>query len=263
MGLLVSGHLVEVPGLVTLSPSDCPGGRPWCRLDPRDYRMRRETVRQVVMHTTVGADSQRVIPGRGPGGHAERTARAWQEDPSQSSAQLVVDSDGVVACLADLARICAYHATVSNEYSVGVEMHQEADGGVYDATLSAATLLVSALCEILDFPFTVVSDPYIGHPIPRFARDGAPDFYGVLGHRHNTEQRGWGDPGDEIFLRLVAAGGERVAAERGQDLQLAAGRQRWLNARGGRLVVDGRPGPKTMAEMRRQQFSRWRDVPTG
>lgn len=258
-GLLIRGNLVPVPGL-TIIPPETNGGPDWAFMSPRDYRMRSKRCRQILLHTTKGNWPQYVRIGRGTGGKAKSTARFWQDDPAPSGAHIVVDNNGDVACLVDLAEICTYHATVSNEYAVGIEMYQESDGGIYEAVYDAVVKLVPALCDALDIPFTVVADPYTGHPLERFL-DGAPDFYGVCGHRNNTEQRGRGDPGDEVFARLIAAGGEPVIAARHEDVERAKARQVWLNAHGGRLVVDGLPGPASMAESRRQGFARWSQVP--
>lgn len=266
-GLLISGRLVPVEGLNIIPPASH-GGPAWCKLSPGDYQMRRGAAHQIVLHGTKGDDPQHVIPGAGAGGRAEATFGFWFRDPTHSAAPLVIDTDGTVACGADLAEVAAYHATVSNEYSVGIEAYQTSDNGIYEATLAAEALLVPAICALMSFPFTVVADPYMGHPLARFL-DGAPDYYGVLGHRNNTEQRGSGDPSDEIFRRLIAAGGEPVLAGQRQDVTLARQRQAALNAIDAKagntirpLAVDGLPGQATMTAMRRLGFTRWRDVPT-
>lgn len=258
-GLLIAGRIVPVPGLTIIPPSSH-SGPAWACLDPGDYRMRRARCRQVVLHTTKGTEPQHVKPGRGLAGAARNVADFWHRDPTHSAAQLVIDRDGTVLCLADIADHEAYHATVSNQFSVGIELYQEADGGLYEAVYDAVCLLVPALCTALDIPFNVVADPYNGHPLPRFL-NGAPDYYGVLGHRANTEQRGRGDPGDEVFRRLIAAGGEPVMAQKEQDILRAKARQRHLNAHGATLVVDGLCGPASMAAARAQGFTRWSDVP--
>src|SRR5262249_42529363 len=151
-------------------------------------------------------------------------AEFWVRDPLHSAAHIVLGSDGTVACLGDLVRDEAYHATVSNPYSVGIEVYQEADGGIYDAALGALAQIVPVICEALAIPFQVVAAPYTDHPLPRFL-DGGPTYRGVLGHRNNTEQRGRGDPGDEAIARLIAAGAEPVLAGQGQELELGKRRQ--------------------------------------
>lgn len=257
-GMPIRGKLVPVDGLAIIPPASM-GGPEWATLDPGDYKLRSKRVRQAMLHTTKGDWPQHVIPGKGAGGRAASTFRFWAKDATHSGAQVVFDNDGTIACGADLADVCAYHATVSNEYAVGIELYQESDGGVFDAVYQSLCKFIPALCEALDIPFYVVADAYSGHPIPRFL-DGAPDFYGVCGHRDNTENRGRGDPGDEPFRRLIAAGGEGVLARSYQDLELSSGRQRWLNAHGAKLVVDGLAGPASLAAARGMKLA-WRDVP--
>ena len=265
-GLLIDGRLVSVPG-VTVVPPTVAGGPLWAQLDPGDYRLRRTPwVRQIVLHTTKGAARQHVIPGHGPGARARAVADFWRGDPAHSGAHIVIDNDGSVVCLVDLARCCAYHATVSNEWSVGIEIYQEADGGIYEAALTAAVPTVLAICEALGIPSQYVTDRYNGHPLQRLL-DGGPNVVGIYGHRANTENRGWGDPGDEIFARLDAAGCEPITINDHLDLELGKQRQAALNAidawRGNTyrpLVVDGLVGPASLAAMRRLGFARWRDV---
>lgn len=265
-GLLINGALVQVPG-ARVTPPASHGGPAWAALGPGDHRARKTTwVRQVVLHTTKGTPRQYVRPGAGPAGRERTVAEFWRDDPTYSGAHIVIGDDGTVACLADLGRDCAYHATVSNEYSVGIEMYQEADGALYEATLAAAALTVAAICEALGIPPQYVADPYNGHPLSRLL-NGGPDVVGVYGHRANTEQRGWGDPGDAIFQRLDAASFEPVTLNDRRDIELGRQRQAYLNALDARrgntlrpLTVDGLVGPASIAAARRLGYARWRDV---
>jgi len=163
---------------------------------------------------------------------------------------VIIDNDGTVACLADLATDSAYHATVSNKWSIGIEMRQEPkNNGVYEATYQAAAVLVPALCRLFGIQFQMPKLMYTGHPFQRML-DGGPDMIGVFGHRNNTESRGRGDPGEEIFGRLQAIGCERFDFEGREDLDVWKQRQTDLNAAGANLVVDGQPGPKTIAALK-------------
>lgn len=267
-GLLINGVLVPVPGLTVIPPASH-GGPAWATLDAGDYRTRvTPWVRQVILHTTKGIWPQSVLPGAGQGERGKVVADFWRADPAHSAAQLVVDTDGVVACLCDLARVASYHAEASNFWSIGIEMYQESSGGVYDATLAATARLVRALCEVFGIPAQIPRGPYRGVPLARMETGsgaerrqlGGPDLVGVLGHRDNTSARGRGDPGDEIWARLAADGFERLDYAIGEDLSVGRQRQAALVARGERLVVDGIVGPATIAAARRQGFARWRDV---
>lgn len=261
MGLLIRDKLVDVPGL-TIIPPATHGGPSWAVLDVGDYRMRHTSwVRQVILHTTKGAPKQYVRAGAGQSGAARNVADFWHRDPTHSAAHLVIDRDGTVLCLADLALHCCYQATVSNDWSVGIELYQESDGGLHEAVFDAAAKLVPAICGALGIPFQIHAARYTGHPLQRML-NGGPDCVGVLAHRDNTEQRGWGDPGDEVIHRLVSAGAEPLDYGKGEDLERGKARQAWLNAHGGHLVVDGLVGPASLAEARRQGLA-WRDAPTG
>lgn len=257
MSLLVGGRLVEVPG-VTVIPPASHGGPVWSALDPGDYRQRRGAPSQIVIHTTKGMWPQRVLDGAGPAGRADHVARFWDRSDEHSAAHIVVGSDGVTACLCDVATTAAFHATVANERSVGVEIYQEAGGGIYQAALDAAVRVVLALCEALQIPPILLGARYDGKPIPELL-DGGPSYRGIYGHRSNTARRGRGDPGDEIFTRLIVAGAEAMPISRYHANNLE--RQQHLVSRGAKLALDGIPGPATLAAARVAGYARWRDVP--
>ena len=255
-GLLINGARVQVPAVRVIGPGD----EPWCALAPGDYRMRQTTwVRSIVVHATGGYAHQHIKTGAGPGGRAKAVAEFWRGDPVHSGAHVVVDADGSVACLADLATVCAYHATVSNDWSIGIEMVQMPDGGIYEATFDSTVKVLGVIADHFGISRQFACDAYTGHPIARLL-DGGPHVVGAYGHRNNTEQRGWGDPGDEIWRRLALDGWTGVLLAKDQDISLGMRRQAALNARGAHLVVDGVLGPASIAEMRRQGFVTWGDV---
>ena len=256
-GLLIGGLYFTVPGVDVVSPGEVP----WCSLDPGDYRQRRTPwVRAIVLHTTKGLHPQHIIPGRGPGNADKVVADFWRKDPKHSAAHIVVDTDGTAACLGDLARVTAYHATVSNEWSVGIEMYQLADGGIYEATLASTVSICRTICQALSIPFQVVADRYAGRPLERLLK-GGPDVIGIYGHRDNTHDRGRGDPGDAIITELVHGGAEPFEYAKRQDISTWMRRQLWLvQRRGEHLDVDGICGPRTVAAMLRQGFRNGREI---
>ena len=244
-GLLVNKKEISVENLTIVNPNDAG----WCRLEPKDYMQRPTTwVRQIILHTTKGNWPQSVLAGCGSGGKAKLVADMWRGDPKSSGAQIVIDNDGVVACLCDLATAGAYHATVSNAWSIGIEMYQESGDGIHEAVYDATVKLVPALCRIFGIQFQIPKHPYRGAPLCRMT-DGGKSCVGIFGHRDNTERRGRGDPGDEIFARLAKAGAELFDHDAGEDLEVWKARQAELNQRGAKLVVDGVPGPATVAAL--------------
>lgn len=269
-GLLINGVLVPVPGVEVLSP----GQHPWVRLDSRDFRPRTRRVGQITIHTTKGVWPQPIIPGAGPGGKDKSTADYWSIGGGKNEsggAPLVVDDDGSIACLCDLALYEVYHATKCNPYSVGIEMFQRADGGIHEATLTSTVKLVLVLCEAFGIPLQVDSRPYANNKIIERLRFGGPDVVGVFGHRQNAwmfpewltpakravypngyADRGRGDPGDEIFVRLRKAGAMSLDIDAGEELVYWKAVQKALNDKHGeKLSVDGVCGPGTVRVLRK------------
>ncbi len=267
-GLLIRGALVDVPGVRVLAPGD----EPWVRLDMRDRRPRRAPIQQITIHTTKGLWPQPVIPGSGPGGKARSTADYWSIAASGTpgGAHLVVDDDGTIACLCDLALTEAYHATTVNQRSIGIEMFQRADGGVHEATLDATVKLVLVLCDAFGIPLQIDSEPYRTNTIIERLRHGGPDVVGVFGHRSNAwmfpewlkpekratwpagyADRGRGDPGDEIFVRLRHAGAQAFNFDARAELAWWMRVQAEMNKLGESLHVDGICGQRTVAAMKR------------
>lgn len=289
-GLLIDGVLVPVSGLNIISPASH-GGPTACQLGHDDYRMRPTTwVRQLILHSTSGKWPQRIIPGTGPRGHAIDILDMWRGadhgggERIHSAAQLVIDHNGDVYCAADLQLHEALHAEGSNPWSIGIEGCTTADGSIYEAMLFAYIKLVLALTlsgvpgsGLFPIPLQIPKQPYRNRPLrgmetgsgPTHDRHqiGGPMMVGVFGHRDNTSERGFGDPGNEIMNRLVAAGAEELDYDNGQDVMLGKQRQTRLNeldAKAGNtyrpLVVDGIFGPASRDAMLRLGFRSWRDV---
>lgn len=258
-GLLINGKTHEVPGVEILSPGDAP----WVTISGGDSCPRSTSwVRQITLHTTKGIDKQSVKPGKGAGGKAKAVADYWRRDPAHSGAHIIVDNDGTVACLTDLAKTVTYHATTVNPWSVGVEMYQEADGGIYEAVLESTVKVVMAMCDLLGIPFQSEARPYTSNGIVQRLKDGGKDAVGVFGHRDNAwdfkknvSTRGRGDPGDIIFLKLRENGlllHRYDAKPRGGDLDYWAKVQDAINKKyGTKLGTDGVCGPATVEALRK------------
>lgn len=219
-GLLVGGELVPLDGVDVIGPHDAA----WAHLDAGDCRPRRGRPQQLILHKTIADDVERIIPGRGPAGANQRTAEFWQHDPAHSGAHLVTGHDGTVACLADLVLVEAYHATVSNPYSIGFETCEVPGGGVYQAALEATLMTTIAICEAVGIQLQIPKRTYNGHPMKRML-DGGRDMVGVFGHRDNTEARGRWDPGDILFGLLVARGAELFDFDAHEDIEVWRARQ--------------------------------------
>lgn len=250
--IVIDGKQEQVPGVASVS---------WLedqrfRLAPEDSRTRgTHWVRSLFLHSTQGMFPQRIIPGVGPS-RAAKTVDWWRTGlrpdgkPVQSAAHLIVDSDAVTYCLADLVQRAAFHAGTVNEVSIGIEITQEPDGDIYQAAIDATVLLVDYLTLRLGIQ-RQFHGPYRAHPIERLSAGGQ-NCIGVFGHRDQTEERGRGDPGDVIFAALQAAGYERFDFGAGNDLTEWRDRQGSLQRFGHPEVqADGVPGPITVAALRK------------
>lgn len=248
-GLLYNGKLYPVPGVEVISPGD----KPWCRMMPEDrYDRPSSWIRQITVHTTKGKWPQHVKPGKGPDGRDKRFADFLAEDKSNCATPLIVDSDGSVACLCDL-KYGTYHNTnfKLNQVSIGMEIYQEADGGIYEAALESAVKVILALCDIIGIPFQGSLEPYRNAPIHRMELSDL-TIVGVFGHREITHHRGYGDPGEELMTRLYKAGMMRFNIGQKKELEWWKQVQTRLNAKYGcKLVCDGVCGPGTVGVLKK------------
>lgn len=252
-GLLINGQYFSVDGLNVYAP----GELPFIMLDPGDRMMRTESwIRQIIIHTTKGIWPQHIIPGVGPAGKGKVVADFWRNDPNHSAAQIVIDCNGDVYCLCDLRKFAAYHATTANNVSIGIEMYQMNDGGIYEATLISCVKLIRALCRFFKIPYQGCKRPYNRLPLKRMITKtngtwGA-DCVGVFGHRDNAwdfkkllSTRGQGDPGDLIFDALFKDGMAAFDYTLNADLTFWTNLQKQMNDKGAAITVDGICGPST------------------
>jgi hypothetical protein len=268
-GLLIDGELVPVPGATVLSPGD----EPWVKLALNDFGKRPTAwVRQIIAHTTQGKWPQLIRPGSppAPGDRAEQIARYWSTNGTPGGAPLIVDGK-TIACLIDLVRFQGYHATTCNPWSIGIEMVQEPDGTIYSDTIDTTVALILVLCDRLGIPCWIHGKPYKTNTIIERLKDGGQNVVGIFGHNqmawmfpawlpaekraaypNGYADRGRGDPGDEIGVRLRKAGAVAFDYDARGELDFARCVQRLLNERyGERLTEDGLWGPGTTAAARR------------
>lgn len=250
MAIIIDGKPEEPAGLTTRSWLD----DPQLRLRREDYRPRATRwVRNIVLHTTKGVPGgqdlrpQVIKPGFGPHVDAgDRAARLWSTDGRGAGAHLVVDHDGAISCLADLQTEAAYHAGSCNTVSIGIEIYQGADAELYAEQLDVVVRLVDWLTRRFGIQRQTPT-PYMDKPRTRLEL-GATDFVGVFGHRDCSANRGAGDPGDEVFRLLAAAGYEAFDVDIARDKIAWKARQRDA----GIVPVDGVPGPGTRDELARR-----------
>lgn len=200
MAIIINGVAVDLPGCRALSWHDDPTLR--LHFPLMGVARRQLEVQAVVLHTTRGDRSDIVLDGEAPpeACTARATVRAWQRGDRHAGAHLVVDADGTLLCLGDLAREVAYHCVGCNGTSVGVEVVQQPNGAIYRRQVEVVVALVQLLTERLRVPRRVAW-PYRG------ARAGMELARGVFGHRDASNNRGAGDPGDVIMGTIAALPG--------------------------------------------------------
>ena len=203
MTLIIDGQRVETPGIESISWLDDPAVP-----RVRDGRRRvPQSARAIVLHTVHGRLGPLSDVPSVPSVRAERYARYQAGTAREVSWHLTVDTDGTVVQSADVAAWTCWHATAVNSWTIGIELVQERDGTVYRPQLAAVVALCDLLCARLGIERRVPARggvPIVG-VVPRLTGTDGP-WSGVFGHRHQTRQRGPGDPGSFVFLALLAAG---------------------------------------------------------
>jgi hypothetical protein len=261
MGLIFNGRRVKVLGLESV---DFLLDSKFGLQDSQDSRARRTRwIRGITLHTRMGIWPQDIVPGGSDRHWDEVLGARWGRDGRTAGAHVAVDADGSFGCLADLISTTTHHAGQVNDYTVGIEMYQAADGRLWEATLTATILICDAITRTLGIQRQFTADrgliARLASPVKR-RRGGKPnlaykpgglggaDFCGLYGHRNCTGNRGRGDPGDEIWRRLQAAGYEPWEVDMGEDLQAWAARQAELGFEDD--DCDGIPGPMTLRALK-------------
>jgi hypothetical protein len=243
MGVIISGQEFEVPGCEVQNFKD----EPKFGLKPRDGKRRPNTwVRGIVLHTTKGIPGgkdkrpQKIKGGIGPNHERdEKVAIMWSLDDRNAGAHLVVDSDASWVNTCDLQDFAAYHAGNVNTVTIGIEIYQEGDAGLYEGQLKSVLFMLDFLTRHFHIQ-RQFHYPYKRRAIKRGLNRGL-DMVGIYGHRDCSNRRGPGDPGDAIFEVLRDAGYEPFDYDEDEDKETWAHRQEQLG-----LLDDGIPGMKTV-----------------
>jgi hypothetical protein len=274
--IILDGKLYEVPGVTTISWFDDPKRVP--RIKKTTPRTR--TIRMIFCHTVKGIHCKRLRPGGKNSDAVFAYLREQATSNREASWDATVAADGHVYWQNDPVTGFSWHAMQVNPYSIGLEMMQDADGSMYEATIAATAKLVAFLCEQLGVqkqtPWEPSSDQPHAWRIERFdpGQAGA-DCVGVFGHRnvwvHRSKAdhtlvsaKGFGDPNDFVFERLVSEQHfERLVfhGKDPQDLRVWKGRQKALGFDG--EDVDGIPLTKTLTRLRGRGYVNgiWVDSP--
>ena len=220
-GLIIDGRRYPVPGVRVVTYLDDPVRCP--RVTKGNARPA-SAATAVMLHASRGRSGV-VVPGSRESDKAAKLVRYQVRSERDASWCITIGSAGDVWQQCDAATFATWHATVANQWSVGLELAQTADTpDLTQAQVDACVAVVRVLCEALRIPLRV---PVVGHdgdswsvcnkPVrawqSRKQGGEARAVSGVLGHRNVTTSRGKGDPGDGVFLALLASGFAGVAPE--------------------------------------------------
>lgn len=255
--LIINGRKVPVPGIMSESFLD---DKKLGFTNKRDFRLRKTSwVRSICLHTRMGVWPQTHKPSIKNRNWDHLGVKRASNDDRIASWHISIDSDGSFVCHLDLAKHCSYHCGQVNDYSIGIEMYQGADGNITPETLASCVQICNVLTEEFNIQRQYVQEDSI---LKRFARSRKPspksrsqklayipgggngtDFVGVFGHRNATKNRGRGDPGNKIFELLEEAGYEGFLVGEDEDKKVWKERQESL---GMLPPYDGIPGPGTV-----------------
>lgn len=250
--MILGGRSVPVPGAVVINWTNSA-----CAPETTDRTPRRVPPRNITLHTNTGE------PRDPPTTEAEaastrecQLARYQTTTDRDVSWDFLVSTLGFAAQQNDPLRYYTWQAGNVNGYSLGIETEQGPGGVLHKPSIDALVHLVDALTRELGIQRQVPAVMVGGRRVPdrrvlaRFGpgQDGA-SWWGVMGHRNITSNRGPGDPGDAIIQALLDAGYEGFDLASGEDL--AAWRLRQL-ALG--VPSTGKPGPDTVAALARLGF---------
>lgn len=265
--IILGGQQIELPGVPTISWMEDP------RRVPKITNVtRRDRVVRMIFPHTVWGYKGKLRPGKGVSKlfvwtRAQRTRKGASWD-------YTVGKDGVIACQNDVATHYSWHCTHPNPFGIGIEMEQDDDGTMYEATVDSAAQLIVTLCERLSIqkqtPWDSLKDrPWAGRIARLDPGRAGIDCIGIFGHRNVWHypkgaeklqaERGPGDPNDYVFDRLASDHRfERFDYNASEDLDAWRIRQAAL-----RVVADGIPLVNTTAALKSTGYPNgiWVDHP--
>lgn len=250
MSIVFKDKRIEIPGIKTTCWLDDPSVK---YISHKDVRER--WLRGIVCHTIHGKQGN-LLPGLGPNTDIDvKNARYQVNTANKVSWDFTQDTNAEWTIQNDPLKHYSWQATDVNPITCGFEMVQLDNGDLYEEQVKNAVLFIDALTALLgiqrQIPWDKVHDKPKRGIVQRIAGSNAGiDVVGVYGHRNQTTNRGPGDPGDQLFVALKAAGYELYDFDNGDDLNIWKSRQSVLNL--ATSDIDGIPGRKTVAALKAQ-----------
>lgn len=250
-GMIVDGFRVPVPGDVVVTWLDS-----WCASEVTDKTRRNAPPRNITLHTTSGTPHDPPLSSGATTTNVCALANYQTSTARDVSWDFTVSRLGAVVQQNDPAKSYTWQAGTVNGYSIGIETEQGPGGAVYVESIQALVRLVDALTRAFGIQRQIPAVRVGGRLVPDrrvLARFGAgangATWWGALGHRNVTGERGPGDPGDVIMQALLDAGYEGFDLATWEDVRVWQLRQQQLG-----VAPTGEPGPATVAALARAGF---------
>lgn len=247
MSIILNEQKIEIPGVKTISWKD-PEAASLKIKEATDKSPRKTWLRGIVCHTVHGKLGK-LIPGDGP-----KTDKAIKYAKYQTSTDRDVswdftqDLNGDWVVQNDPLKFYTWQASAVNGYTCGFELVQLDNGDLYEGQIAKAVEFVDFLTAKLgiqrQIPWDMVNDKPLRSTVSRISGPNAgKDVVAVYCHYHQTNNRGFGDPGPWLQEALKKAGYETYAFD-GDDKEVWKTRQRALGIT--ESECDGVPGPATV-----------------
>lgn len=241
MSIILNGQNYEVPGVTTTSWKD-PEAASLGIKEVTDKSTRKTWLRGIVCHTVHGKLGN-LLPGVGPKtDKAVKYAKYQVRTDRDVSWDMTCDLNGDWIVQNDPLKFYTWQAGKVNGYTLGFELVQLDNGDLYEGQIAKTVQLIDFLTAKLgiqrQIPWDVKNNKPFRKTVPRIL-DGGEDVVGIYCHYHQTNNRGFGDPGPWLQQALKDAGYETYAFD-GDDKEVWKARQSALG-----LTPDGIPGPAT------------------
>jgi hypothetical protein len=240
MSIILNEQKIEIPTIKTLSWQD-PEASAFGIKEVTDKSSRKTWIRAIVCHTTKGKLGQ-LLPGFGPKtDRAIKYAKYQTQTDRDVSWDFTCDFDGNWIVQNDPLKFYTWHAGAVNGYTCGFEIVQDETGNMYENQVAKAVEFIDFLTAKLgiqrQIPWDVKNNKPFKYTIERIAGSNhGKDVVGVYCHYHQTNNRGFGDPGPWLQIALKEAGYETYAFD-GDDREVWKERQKTLG-----IEADGVPG---------------------
>lgn len=242
MSIILNEQKFEVPDVKTLSWKD-PEATGLGIKEVTDKSTRKTWLRGIVCHTVHGKLGN-LLPGVGPKtSDAIKYAKYQVNTDRDVSWDMTCDLNGDWVVQNDPLKFYTWQAGNVNGYTLGFEMVQHENGDLYEDQIAKVVRMIDFLTAKLgiqrQIPWDVKNNRPLRKTVARIAAGGS-DVVGIYCHYHQTNNRGYGDPGPWLQQALKDAGYETYAFD-GDDKEVWKQRQTALG-----ITADGIPGPGTV-----------------